>query len=283
MKHNCPKNCPSAKHPDRGFYRRSIKAGEIFQVAPSEVNSLVFIQLGSCQINSVTRKGYTVSEKHFVFCYCCYTYEFRALTDMEVVVAYFTNPGTICDVGSLSALFKQKRKSVKYEFCAVAFNEPLREFLQSLNRFLTDDIQCAHLHHTMMELLFGVFRFYYTPTVQMKLFYNLLGDDISFVTLVENMRPKAKNLNHLAELCGYKIGEFNIVFRKYFKDITPHVWMQEQRKEEILKDLIETDASIALISEKHSFSHQSRFVVYCKQYLGDTPTNVRSKGRKGTK
>ena len=76
------------------------------------------------------------------------------------------------------------------------------------------------------------------------------------------------------------INTFNVVFRRHYPGYTPGVWMQIQRKDEILADLVETDAPIYHISKKYGFSSSSHLGEYCKKYLGDTPTRVRSKFRK---
>lgn len=281
MKQSCPKTCPSINHPEAGFYRNFCKAGESVSIKPSDVHCLVFVMYGSCVIDSSERNNYTVAEKHFFFCYRDFSYEIRAVSDVEIIVAYFANLGAACDLTSLAQTYNQKQKTFKYEFAAVAFNEPLRELLQPLHRFLQDGIRCGHIHNSMIETLFGVFRFYYTVNVQIKLFYNLFGQDISFRTLVENNRPKARNLNHLAELCGYGRREFNHIFHKYFaeENLTPHVWMQEQRKHDVLKDIEETDMAFGFIAEKHHFSNLTRLGIFCKQYLGDTPSNLRKKSQ----
>ena len=136
------------------------------------------------------------------------------------------------------------------------------------------------MHESMIELLFVLFRFYYDVEVLSNLLFNLFDHTVSFRTMVEGNRVKARNLNHLAELCGYDINTFNVVFRRHYPGYTPGVWMQIQRKEEILSDLADTDAPIYYISKKYGFSSSSHLGEYCKKYLGDTPTKVRARYKK---
>lgn len=279
MKQSCPASCPSAKQPFAGFYEQQYKAGESFVIEPGDVNHLVFVLSGSCVVNSEERANYSVGENSLFFCYNCGHYTINVQSDMTIIVAYFARPGAACDIASLLQ-FAKGQEDFKYTFEAVAINEPLAEFLSVLRRYLGDKIPCAHMHESMIEMLFVLFRFYYDVEVLANLFFNLFDHAVSFRTMVEGNRVKARNLNHLAELCGYDINTFNVVFRRHYPGYTPGVWMQIQRKDEILADLAETDAPIYFISKKYGFSSSSHLGEYCKKYLGDTPTKVRAKYKK---
>lgn len=276
-----PESCPSAKHPDAGFYKVVCRAGEPYQIKQNNVHRLVFVVRGSCTINSNERNNYHVQEKHFVFCYREFRYEFIPAPDVELVIAYFETPSAACDLGALSQMFEEKKRPFRYEFSAVAFNEAVREFLMPLERYLDDRIACAHMHYAKMDLLFVVFRFYYSTKVQAKLFYNLLDRDVSFVTLVENNRSRAKNLIHLAELCGYSVNKFNILFRRHFAEgLTPHAWLQEQKKAEILHAIQDTDLKLSEIAAKFGYNNAGNFGNYCKRQFGELPSRLRAEYRK---
>ena len=279
MKQSCPASCPSAKSPFAGFYLQNYGAGETFVIEPGDVHHLVFVLSGSCVISSEERSNYKVEAGNLFFCYNCGHYTINAESDIEIIVAHFARPGAACDIASLLQ-FSKSQPDFQYVFEAVPVNEQLAEFLAVLRRYLTDGIPCAHMHESMIELLFVLFRFYYDVEVLSNLLFNLFDHAVSFRTMVEGNRVKARNLNHLAELCGYDINTFNVVFRRHYPGYTPGVWMQIQRKDEILADLVDTDAPIYHISKKYGFSSSSHLGEYCKKYLGDTPTRVRSKYRK---
>lgn len=279
MRQSCPKSCPSAKESFSGFSEQNYQAGDSFVIEPGEVNHLVFVISGSCVVSSEERSDYVVGEGNFFFCYNCGHYTVDATTDVKLILARFARPGAACDVASLLQ-FSKVQPDFKYQFESVAINEPLSQFLSLIKRYLDDDIPCAHMHHSAIELLFVVFRFYYDVEVLANLFFNLFDHAVSFRTMVEGNCIKARNLNHLAELCGYDINTFNVIFRRHYPGYTPGVWMQIQRKDEILADLVETDAPIYHISKKYGFSSSSHLGEYCKKYLGDTPTRVRAKFRR---
>lgn len=274
MKNQCPKTCPLSKHLDVGVHVERLKAGETFTVSRSNVSRLLFTMKGSYRITSEERRDYSVSEHEMVLCYRDYEYELTAISDLELLNLYFINLGDACDLGALRQM-KRKEESFKYEFASQPIVPELQSLLETLCIYADADIPCDHVHRSAVSLVFGIMRFYYTPKQQFKLFYNLVSFGTGFRALVENNCAKARNLNHLAELCGYEIATFNVIFRRFYHDITPHVWMQERRKKEILRYIQRSDAKIKFVAQKFGFSSSSHLGEYCKHYLGDTPRNLR--------
>lgn len=279
MRLNCPKTCPLTNHPEVGFFPKTLKAGERFVVKRSDVNNFLFLTKGSFTVTSEERRNYHVEQKHFIVCYHRFRYEITAVEDCEFMLARFVNLGIACDMGALAKMHKKHEndENYKYEFSAVPFVPVIEDMLKPIYTYVEDDIPCGTIYRAQMETIFTIIRFYYTGKVQYRMFYNFLGRDMSFKALVENNTRKARNLNHLAELCGYEIANFNVLFRRYYPDITPHVWMQERRKHEILEYLQKSDARIHFVATRFGFSSSSHLGEFCKKYLGDTPRNLRNK------
>lgn len=278
MRQTCPKSCPSLQHPEAGFYRKACKAGEVIIMERSHTSSIVFVTKGSCVVDSNERTDYHVDENHVLLCYQDYNYEFKAETDLELVVCYFANPGAACNMGALSKQLR-KKADFQYEFKALPFHESFDEHLSLLNKYLDSDIRCAHMHHSMMELVFINFRFYYSQDEQLNFFYNLFGHTVSFIALIENNRSKAKNLKQLAEMCGYTINQFNEIFRRHITDKTPREWIQDSRRVEILNDIKYTGIRLYDLSEKYGFSGPGNFCAYCKREFGELPSHIRRRFR----
>lgn len=278
MRQSCPKSCPSLQHPEAGFYRKTCKAGEVIIIDRSHTSSIVFVTKGSCVIDSNERTDYHVDDNHVLLCYQDYAYKFKAETDLELIVCYFANPGAACNMGALSKQLR-KKADFQYEFRALPFHESFDEHLSLLNKYLDSDIRCAHMHHSMMELVFINFRFFYNQDEQLNFFYNLFGHTVSFIALIENNRSKAKNLKQLAEMCGYTINQFNEIFRRHITDKTPREWIQDSRRVEILNDIKYTDIRLYDLSEKYGFSGPGNFCAYCKREFGELPSHIRRRFR----
>lgn len=279
MKLSCHKSCMALQHPDAGFSIYNLAIGEEFVLEQGANHHILFLMNGSVEINSEECNDFSLREKNMVLCYKDYDYRISATSASRIIVAYFSSLGGACDVSMLSQLYRRLGGSVNYEFTSIAFCEPMREFLDMMSRFLEDGIECKHLHYPSIQQMFVILRFYYPPKSLLKMFYNVMDNDLSFKTLVQNNRSKAKTLNELAALCGYDISTFNVVFRRHFKNITPYEWMQEHRSKEILHTLSTTTMPIGEIAEHFGFSNAGHLSLFCRKYLGDTPSKLRAKNK----
>ncbi len=282
MKLSCPPSCMALQHPEAGFYLGRCMEGESIVIEASSTNRIVFITYGTINISSKEREDYEVAEKNMVLCYKDYDYTITAKSNVEYIVAYFTSLGGACDTSTLMQLFNS-HKTMHYEFESLPFNEPLRDFLGTISRYLHDGIECKHLHYPSIQVLFVLLRFYYPPKELLKFLYNLLSYDSSFTALIENNVEKVHTLNDLAAICGYDISTFNVVFRRHFKDITPYAWMQQKRSISILRCLEKTDMSIREVAENFNFSNPGHLSAFCKKFWGMTPMKLRAQARNAHK
>ncbi len=282
MKLSCPPSCMALQHPEAGFYLGRCMEGENFVIEASSTNRIIFLTYGTIVVSSKEREDYEVEEKNMILCYKDYDYQITAKTNVEYVVAYFASLGGACDTSMLMLLFNS-HKNMRYEFSALPFNEPIRDFLSTMNRYLRDGIECKHLHYPSIQVLFVLLRFYYPPKALLKFFYNLLSYDSSFTALIENNVEKVHTLNDLAAICGYDISTFNVVFRRHFKDITPYAWMQKQRSISILRCLEKTDMPIHEVAENFNFSNPGHLSAFCKKFWGKTPLKLRAQARMAEK
>ena len=97
---------------------------------------------------------------------------------------------------------------------------------------------------------------------------------MSFRTLVINNAPNAKNVEHLAKICGHSLSHFKLLFSQYF-DTTPYVWMQRNRAIEISELLRDPSIPLKSIIKKYGFTSHGHFSLFCRKFLGDTPRALR--------
>uniref|UniRef100_UPI0040578E97 helix-turn-helix domain-containing protein n=1 Tax=Alistipes sp. TaxID=1872444 RepID=UPI0040578E97 len=278
MSNQCPATCHSyTLEPEAGFSLIKLKAGDKLDIKKDEFNCLLFLLSGNFEITSEERRDYTVRESHFVFCFRAYHYEVTALTDVEIVKAHFIAAGAACDMIPFNSIVG-KIKKINYKFTQVAVNEPMELLLQSVKMYLENSMKCNHLHRAKIQEMFVIFKFFYSPQIQLRTFYNLFDRNQSFVSLVRNNAPRVKTVEELADICGFSIQHFNNMFKQEFHD-TPYSWMQKQRIIEIERLLTETNVPLKSIIKMYSFTNHGHFALFCRKYLKKTPLKIRKEAR----
>ncbi|MBQ3174219.1 MAG: helix-turn-helix domain-containing protein [Alistipes sp.] len=278
MSNQCPATCHSyTLEPEAGFSLVRLKAGEKWEIERGDYNCLLFLLSGNFEITSEERCDYTVREGHFVFCFRAYHYVLTALTDIEIVKAHFIAAGAACDMIPFNSI-AGKIKKINYKFTQVAVNEPMALLLQSVKMYLENSMKCNHLHRAKIQEMFVIFKFFYTPQIQLRTFYNLFDRNQSFVSLVRNNAPRVKTVEELADICGFSIQHFNNMFKQEFHD-TPYSWMQKQRIIEIERLLTETNVPLKSIIKMYSFTNHGHFALFCRKYLEKTPLKIRKEAR----
>ena len=278
MSNQCPATCHSyTVEPEAGFSLIKLKEGDKLVVERGDFNSLLFLTVGNFEINSEERNDYVVREGHFVFCFRAFQYEIVALSDVEIVKAHFITAGATCDMIPFNSIVG-KIKKISYKFTQVAMNEPMNILLQSVKLYLDNSMKCNHLQRAKIQEMFIIFKFFYTPQIQLRTFYNLFDRNQSFVSLVRNNAPRVKTVEELADICGFSIQHFNNMFKQEFHD-TPYSWMQKQRIQEIERLLTDTNVPLKSIIKMYSFTNHGHFALFCRKYLHKTPLKIRKEAR----
>ncbi|MBR5595065.1 MAG: helix-turn-helix transcriptional regulator [Alistipes sp.] len=278
MSNQCPATCHSyTVEPEAGFSLIKLKEGEKLVVDRGDFNSLLFLTAGNFEINSEERNDYVVREGHFVFCFRAFQYEITALSDVEIVKAHFITAGATCDMIPFNSIVG-KIKKISYKFTQVAMNEPMNILLQSVRLYLDNSMKCNHLQRAKIQEMFIIFKFFYTPQIQLRTFYNLFDRNQSFVSLVRNNAPRVKTVEELADICGFSVQHFNNMFKQEFND-TPYSWMQKQRIQEIERLLTDTNVPLKSIIKMYSFTNHGHFALFCRKYLHKTPLKIRKEAR----
>ena len=278
MSNQCPATCHSyTVEPEAGFSLIKLQEGEKLVVERGDFNSLLFLTTGNFEINSEERNDYVVREGHFVFCFRAFQYEITALSDVEIVKAHFITAGATCDMIPFNSIVG-KIKKISYKFTQVAMNEPMNILLQSVKLYLDNSMKCNHLQRAKIQEMFIIFKFFYTPQIQLRTFYNLFDRNQSFVSLVRNNAPRVKTVEELADICGFSVQHFNNMFKQEFND-TPYSWMQKQRIQEIERLLTDTNVPLKSIIKMYSFTNHGHFALFCRKYLHKTPLKIRKEAR----
>lgn len=251
----------------------TIKSGETYVIEQDDNNHLLFLRSGRFIISSEERSNYQVEASNVVFCSRSYLYTIIAEEDCQILVARFVNGNITSESDTYRSIAAEVAK-VNYKFTAVPVNNVLGSVIDSVAFYLEQGADTKVLHRAKIDEMFVVFRHFYPRETYLRLFYSLFNNNMSFRTLVINNAPNAKNVEHLAKICGHSLSHFKLLFSQYF-DTTPYVWMQRNRALEISELLRDPSIPLKSIIKKYGFTSHGHFSLFCRKFLGDTPRTLR--------
>lgn len=106
----------------------------------------------------------------------------------------------------------------------------------------------------------------------------LFGSSDNFKDFVLENYQHVNDVSDFALLAHMSVRNFQRKFKEEFK-WPVREWLNERRAERILRDIRNTDKSIAEIATSYGFATASYFTVFCKQYFGMTPSELRRRSK----
>lgn len=201
-----------------------------------------------------------------------------ALSDTTLLIHCFNN--TVCHIENCILSFLYTHKHIEpqagktYYYNKLTACGTLSHLMEGVNGYLDDDTHEPALWGLKHKELIWLFTKYYTPEDLRLFFHPMTDEDVPFKTLVLAHYRKAEYTDALAEMCGYGLYTFRRIFKKEF-GMSPYKWLMAKRAEHIRHRLSLPYIPFADIIEEFHFSSAGHFSNFCKQYLGDTPTNLR--------
>lgn len=104
------------------------------------------------------------------------------------------------------------------------------------------------------------------------------GSSDNFKDFVLENYQHVNDVSDFALLAHMSVRNFQRKFKEEFK-WPVREWLNERRAERILRDIRNTDKSIAEIATSYGFATASYFTVFCKQYFGMTPSELRRRSK----
>lgn len=261
----CPKAVDNvilyASHP-RGFYH---------SVHRSEENIMIFLIKGEVLVNSQEYAGVTLSEGQFILQAMGSKYEILAMTDVECICYQFSKPEFFCE-GRYQHIAKEVTPPLI--FTPLKISQELQFFLKASKAYLSQGKICKELLSFKQKELSFILSHCYTDYELSMLVHPLSKYTDSFQYFVLKNHLKVKTVEDFAKLGGYSATTFRRIFNSVFHQPV-YEWMQERRKEGILYDLRQTDASISEICYKYGFESLPHFSNFCKKNFGTSPRGLR--------
>ena len=244
-----------------------------------EQHVLLFCKSGHIRITSNLFKEEFLCAGEILFIPRGSDYHGIALSDTTLLIHCFNN--TVCHIENciLSFLYTHKHIESKegktYFYSKLTACGQLSHLMEGVNGYIDDATHEPALWGLKHKELIWLFTKYYSPEELRLFFHPMTDEDVPFKSLVQAHYRKAEYTDKLAEMCGYGLYTFRRIFKKEF-GMSPYKWLVMKRAEHIRYRLSLPYIPFADIIEEFHFSSAGHFSNFCKQYLGDTPTNLRN-------
>lgn len=259
---------------DCHFDVKDYSAGATVHNDDANVNYLIFCCGGHVRITSTLFHDEILCAREVMFVPRGSECSGVALSDVTLLVHKFNN--TVCNAEKciLAFLYSHRHYNAKIYCCKLTISEPLQTFINGIISYITDETHDADLWELKHKELIWLFTRYYDVEMLLAFFHPMTSEQVPFRNLVLTHYRKANNTEELAGLCGYGIHTFRRVFKKEF-DIPVYQWLIKKRAENIRYRLSQSFVPLTDIIDEFNFSSAQHFSSFCKQYLGDTPGNLR--------
>lgn len=258
-----------------GFKYIEVDQGSVFSVADKKEMYLFFILEGSVNIcyNEFPNRVFNAGE--FIFIPKSADCRGEALVKSSLITHVYDAPARLCDKANMNSIVSYAER-VNYEFKSLPICDTLNAYLLLLKRYISEGINCRHLHEIKQKELFLIFCTHYSKEDLAQLFFPMLGKSMDFRSKVMTHYADAKTVRDLAGFCHYSEGHFNELFIAEFGE-PPYRWMQKQKSKHIIGRLSQTELSLKEIADEFRFSSQSHFNRYCRAQFGESAAKVRQK------
>lgn len=252
----------------------TMKAGEIMKLSNKTANHLIFVLSGGITISFNQYKNCPISENEMFFCYKNNLFKWKAITDTTLLLSGYNATTFPCTSARAGILYNVKEK-IQFKCRGMVMKDEVKKVINQMRHYLESGINCHHMYLLKYKELYLVFKHYYTHEEIVQIFYLSLRNDPLFSDQVLDNYLKVKTVKELANLLGYGIKTFEKLFKENFDD-SPYQWMQKHKALHIQQRLMNPSISFKQIMYDFKFATSSHFNFYCKQYLGATPTQIRS-------
>lgn len=248
----------------------------------TDINYLIFCHTGHARISSTLFHDEILCAGEVMFIPRQSEYSGTALSDVTLLVHKFNN--TVCSTEKciLSYLYSHRQVEAKIYCLKLDARASIRHLVDGIAAYIQDETHDNDLWKLKHKELIWVFTRYYSAEELRSFFHPMTDEQVPFKSLVLTHYRKAEFTDKLAEMCGYGLHNFRKVFKKEF-GMSPYKWLVMKRAENIKYRLSQTYIPFVDIIDEFNFSSAAHFTTFCKQYLGNTPTNLReslsAKGR----
>lgn len=254
----------------------SYKKGDIWEQVTPSLSALFFVKEGSMNVSLNHVINEKVHKQEIIFIPPNSISEISFLEDSYVLIIYFRFQVNLCECFSMTQLYPYKKEdSGKDGLCILKFNRQIADYINLLDLYMQDGINCIRLYEMKKQEIFLLLRAYYEKELLASFFAPILDkEDMQFKNFVLQKCLHAKNVQDLAYMANYSTSGFIKKFTRCF-DESPYRWISKFKADRILHELKTNVKSFKEIATEYNFSSMPHFVDFCKKQFGTTPTEIR--------
>jgi len=252
------------------------KKGEVFDKEILNDSKFLFLREGKM---TVTFNGYVnelVNERQVLLLPTNSHVKITCVEDVHFLTFTFNVQVQLCASFSMTQLYPYYKESSS-DFCVLAFNDHMNLFVDLLEHFIRDGVNCIHLYELKKQELFYIFRAYYEKEKLAEFFAPVLDrEDVHFKKFILENCLLVKGVAELAQVANYSTSGFIKKFTRCF-NTSPYRWIRQYKSDRILQDIQTGKKSFKEISDEYNFSSLPHFTEFCKKQYGSTPGRMRKK------
>lgn len=254
------------------FRYYELSASESFPLLNTDDNHILFIKEGKISVDLGLFKGKVFGYGDIILLPSFVHSKITILEGCKILISSFDVPIESCDklmIEKSSSLIRPEN----YNFTSIKIKDTVEDFVDLLIIYLSDKINCAHLHEIKQKEMFFIFKWYYTEMERAVLFHNLSVASYQFRRTILANYTKAPNTIKMAELLNMSRRKFEVTFRETFGDTYAN-WMLKHIRNKIAYKAVEPGATINDLMTVGDFSSPCTLNRFCKKYFGCTPKKL---------
>lgn len=233
----------------------------------------MFLIKGEMLVNSREYAGTMLKAGEFMLQPISSKIEMLAMTDVECIYYQFNQPELFCDIRYNRIMKETDPPLIPSPLPIIP---ELQHFLESARTYLSEKKICRDLLSLKRKELAFILGYFYSDYDLASLVHPLSKYTSSFECFVYQNYKKVKTVEEFAKLGGYSQTTFRRIFDNVFHEPV-YEWMLSRRKEEIIYELQNTEATISEICYKFGFESLPHFSNFCKKSFGTSPRSIRLK------
>lgn len=260
------------KEVECGFKYIELKQDTHISEECAKWNYLLLFMEGEFTISLDQFKKHKFTKGSMVLLPKCSKLEAWGSSGAKLISLSFDMPKGSCDLFIMESL-ADICHTMKYDFAPTSMRYPIFPYLETLSYCLKNKMNCGHFHELMEKELFFLIRGFYTKEEIARLFYPMIGQDLSFKkTVIENCQ-KVNNINDLITISNMGRSNFFTKFKNVF-GMTAKQWMLKQKDLRIINISAQPGITVKELMQECMFDSQPYFTSYCKSRFGCTPIEL---------